>query len=206
MHYHGYDGGEDDATVGRDAKVEEDARIEQDGRVTRDASVINIEASISAASLADDCGSRAESPGLIGDCAPPPEDCVGDECNSYCGFCQQSNMQLSLNYKGHDGGAEVQIDKVELLDSTGKNVLDELNAYEPKIWNGDIYTAWDEFLPAPGSKVSYNLTAPDWKQIGSGEAWQTYSMVFYLRVTLTMEGETVAITSDEIMREPEIVT
>lgn len=202
MHYYyGTDGGEEDATVGRDAEVQEDAHI------TPDASVLQLEASISSASLASDCGS-AERPGLIGDCAPPPEDCEGEAC--YCGLpCQQSNMQLSLKIDGIRGGTTVEVVKVELFPTTDDlpGPLDTLSAYEPKVWDGETYSAWDEQL-APGTetKVSYNLTAPDWEQIGGGEPWQTYSMTFSLRVTLKINGEAVTLNSDEIMREPEIVT
>ena len=104
--------------------------------------------------------------------------------------------------------AEVNIAKVELLDGSGKTVLEELGSYEPKIWNSDAYESWNEKLISSGSasKVSYNLTEPDWEKVGAGEPWKTYSMTFHLRVTIKVAGQTVVLLSDEIMREPEIVT
>lgn len=208
VHYQGTDGGDDDATVGPDATA--DATIGEDGSIDRDGSISNLEASISAASLASDCG--AEAPGL-GDCAPPPEKCMQDEndpeCKNWCGLpCQQSNMQLLLRAESTSDAGKVSIQKVELLDNSGNKVLQELTSYEPKLWNGESYASWDENLEAAAtpSQVSYNLTAPDWATIGSGDAWKTYSMTFYLRVTVEVDGVSITLLSDEIMREPEIVT
>lgn len=159
---------------------------------------ISVAASISSASLAEDCGARAE-PG-----APGLTDCDGD-CPS---FCQQSQMQILFEASAGERNAIIEVVQVELLDGESGEELQTLEPRDPQVWDEtEAYGEWLGLIaPSETLRTSWSLSAPDWATIGGGEPWSTYGMRFRLRVTLRIDGRLRVIESAEISREPEVAT
>jgi hypothetical protein len=159
---------------------------------------LTVGASISSASLADDCASSGLADGA-GRCAPDAP------CPS---FCQQSQMQLLLE-AGDDGTEAVTIEvmEVRLIDAATGRVLQNLTPREPQKWVSDFYQPWDGLIaPSEELQASFKLSAPDWATIGGGEPWGTYGMRFKIQVRLRVDGVDRMIESAEISRDPEVAT
>lgn len=167
-------------------------------------SELEVDAEIAAISLAEDCGGVAR-PAEPGAGAPPAGDCAEDSCPS---FCQQSNLTLRMTVGEGEGPVDAVLLSVRLLDYDSDEHLADLTARQPRIWVGeDGYVSWDELLGAPSDeRTLYDLSTPDWNRIGDGDSWATFSMRFRVEVTLEIDGHTLTLLSDEITREPLIVT
>ena len=155
---------------------------------------LEVTASIISVTLGEDCGGA----GLrAGDCAPTPD-------GKGCGLvCQQSNVQLSFK-TGAGKSAKVQILAVTLHDATTGAKVDDLDPSKPQLWTGSVYAAWNETLtPSSDMKTSYDLSAPSWSTIGSGNS---YSSKYRLRVSLRIDGVLVTLESTILSREPQVAT
>lgn len=174
------------------------------GLSTSPAPGFTVEASVLSASLAEDCPS-ATAPRLSGACAQTRDAGAGD---SACGgYCQQSNLQLSLVASAGPGTAAVEVVSVRLLDATSGAALGTLASREPQQWSGSMYVAWDQVIEGGDNlRVSYKLSAPAWATLTSGTGFAAYSRRFVLEVSLRIGGGVRVIRSGEITREPQIVT
>jgi len=165
---------------------------------------MKVSASIAAASLGEECGSSAARG------APSQGDCAVGGCTSYC---QQSNVQIAFNAGAGQNAAAIRILKVELVDSVSGNVVDTLTASKPQVWNGSIYSAWDQNVTPGGDlKASYDLTAPKWSTIdsstsgSSAKGTSAWSKSYKLHVTLSIDGVEIILESTDLNRQPVAVT
>lgn len=167
-------------------------------------SPITVEASVSSANLADDCGTaRAEGPGLAA-CAPRDAGAADAVCPTQ-NLCRQSSMQLQLRALG-EGVAQVTVLRVRLLDASNGAYLEDLTARQPQVWvDPDGYRGWDGNLEAGQTlRTSHALSAPNWSAQASGGRW--VNRTYRIEVTLRVDGIERRVLSAELMREPEVVT
>lgn len=141
----------------------------------------DVEVTVSSVSLGDDC----PDPG-----APTPDEPVHGSCaeGSECNFgrhpsCEQTSLQLSFHANG--AATKIQIKKIELLDTSGKQ-LGTLQPRKPTKWSDSgAYVEWDQVVAAGATmKASYSLSAPDWDKLPGGrfDATTTYKV----RVVVTV--------------------
>lgn len=172
----------------------------ENGHVTSSAGM-NVDATISAATLGDECGGggQAESKFAPADCAPID----GGSCGGGS-FCQQSNVQIAFTSGDGSAPAKIQIVSVTLHDANDGSQIDELDASNPQKWNtSGGYQAWDQSIaPKTELKASYSLSAPAWSTMSD----QSFSRKFRLRVTVTIDGSTVVLQSTILSREPAVAT
>lgn len=158
---------------------------------------LDVAATISSATLADDCGD--ERLGLIaGDCA---------EGAAECGFCRQSAVYLQLEASEGDGSVPVEVLEIRLINLESGSLLETLAASDPEIYGDDVYTAWDATIDAGETlDVRYPTSAPDWATIGGGDAWSTHGMEFRIEMRVRIDGIERTLEFAPAMREAEIVT
>lgn len=148
---------------------------------------------VSAVSLADDCDGLPA--GLAADCDP------GGDCSLPC---QQTSMQMSFGSDGPTQAVAVKILEVRLFAKETGELVDKLSARAPSRWVDDdgSYQSWDEQLPPNAdTKAKYDLGAPDWAEID-----HTPNTLFYIEVDVEIDGTVTTVESDELSREPQIVT
>ena len=182
---------------------------EKQVEVTGPTSGLLVKASIVAATLADECaGSGAAK--ASGDCAGAPvasADGGTGIATGGCGFCQQSNVQISFSAGAGTGAARVEIVRVDLLDAAAGTVIDNLKPSKPQVWNGTGYATWDQTVKAASdTKTSYDLTAPAWSKINGSSTSRAYSTKYKLHVTLRIDGVEVILESNDLNREPQVAT
>jgi hypothetical protein len=152
-----------------------------------------VQASLSAATLADDCAAKSP-PSSAGSCA------VNVPCGSPC---QQSNVLVALDAEPGRGPVAVEIVAVRLLSSDGK-LLDHLDARDPTIWTGSSYGTWDGELAAASSiKAGWNISAPHWADFSDARA---PSITYRVEVDLSIDGVLRTLSLDGVTREPIIST
>jgi len=160
----------------------------------------NVSATISAATLGDDCGAASKPSGgfAAGDCNP--------EAKGGCGsICRASNVQIAFNASEGSGAAKIEILKVALVSAKDGSEVTELKPSAPQAWSTDGYKSWDQTItPKSELKASYTLSSPSWSTLDS--AYQNYSAKFRLHVTVSIDGTTVVLQSQELSREPQAVT
>jgi hypothetical protein len=168
-----------------------------EGEVTA-TSGTKITATISAATLGEDCGGGSGAFAPSGDCAAESKGGCG-------GGCQQSNVQIAFTAGSGASAARIEVIGVKLVSATDGSEVDSLTASTPQSWNGSGYAAWNETVPPSSSlKASYNLTAPQWSTIENGKT--SYSTSYRLHVTLRIDGTTITLTSKDLNREPMVAT
>ena len=164
---------------------------------------LSVEATISAATLGDECGGSTGAPAQ-GDVA---ERCASDESGfapGGCGGCQQSNVQIAFTSRDGSAPAKIEILGVTLNDATDGAEVDQLEASNPQKWstNGG-YSAWDQTIaPKTELKASYTLSSPAWSTMSD----TSYSRKFRLRVTVRIDGTQVVLQSAVLSREPAVAT
>ena len=122
-----------------------------------------------------------------------------------------ANVQIAFFASDATAPASVSIAKVLLVDSRTGATVDTLEASTPGVWNGRSYETWNEKVTPGGDlKASYQLTAPKWSAIdGNGtrtSGTSSYSIPYKLRISLLIDGSEVTIDSEELQREPQVVT
>lgn len=160
---------------------------------------IEVTATLSAVTLANDCKSAGERD------APGAGACLqGDPCP---GLCQQSNMQLVITASGK-GYADIQVLAVRIRDQGSNAMLDEVEAREPQRWSPPVYTTWDERIAAQTSvTASYKLSQPDWSKIETGGTrYASSGRTFRVEVVLLIDGVSRTLQLDGVSREPEVAT
>ncbi len=175
---------------------------EMEEEVVKDSPVL---ASISAATLGDECANSSMSAGAAkpsGDaerCAP------GANCESFS--CRASNVQIDFSLKAQ-AAVKVSIVKVVLVDEKSGASLDTLSVSQPTLWNGSNYVAWDEKVQrGPSNKVSYRMSSPKWSAIGSnGLRYDGTQQKYYINLTVKTDYSEFTIRSGTLSREPEIAT
>lgn len=151
-------------------------------------------ASLSAVTLANDCGGGARAAAdVAGACLE------GTPCPS---LCRQSSMQLSFGSQ-QQTPAKVEIRAVRLMDKTTGKLLQTLSSREPQMWTADQYVAWDQLIPAEGGlKATYKLSAPAYNWASDARfGYQTYRV----EVDVAIDGQ-VRTLQAEATREPEVAT
>lgn len=165
---------------------------------------IDVEASISSVTLAEDCGGSDDSreaepaPGRwAGDCAE------GESCG---GWCQQTGVQLAIDAGPGDTTVPFEVLSVELHSMDGA-MLEALSPRQARVFVEDGYTSWDEQV-APGAslRVTYDTSSPDWTAIGGGDSWATYGMSFRVVMRVRIDGVERTLEFEPASREAEIVT
>lgn len=155
-------------------------------------------ASLSAVTLANDCGTATEA-------AAPKADFAAGAClaGTPCpSLCRQSSMQLQFSAFGD---AKVEIHDVRMIDPSTGQVLQHLKSREPQQWSADKYTAWDEVVPAGVMvRASYKLSAPTYSY-GAADARFGYQSAYKIEVDLSIGGE-LRTLQGEATREPEVAT
>jgi hypothetical protein len=143
---------------------------------------------------------------------------LGDGCPAGgAGYCQRSNMQLAFKAGVGTKNAVIEVVKVALIDVSNSSVLETLAVTSPAVWNGRLYTAWNQQVPPNGDlKASYDLASPDWSKIdgnnntgtssGGTSSRTSYSKNFKLHVTLRIDGVDVILESANLNRQPQSVT
>lgn len=175
------------------------------GQVTSPTSGLQVSATISAATLGEECGSsgglRAPS---AGDCAPAAD---GGGCGGGGSFCQQSNVQIAFVSATGTQSASIEVVSVTLHDSATGDLVDTLTASKPQSWTGTGYAAWDQTIkPSTELKASYDLSAPKWSTIGNTRTASSYATKYKLNVTLRIDGVQVVLQSADLNREPQVAT
>jgi hypothetical protein len=177
--------------------------------VTSPANGVQVTATVSAATLGDECtgataGSMSDTAfaGVAADAGTK----FAADAGGCMSTCRGSNVQLVFNATGGSGTARVEIVEVTLHDGGSGAELDTLTAASPQAWNGTNYTAWDQTLKS-GTKVqaTYSLSSPAWSHIGSNGGG-TYSTEYRLYVTLRIDGVTATVQSQLLNREPAVAT
>lgn len=166
-------------------------------------SALDVEASIAAVTLGDDCGSSgepgdpAEGPGLIGG------DCDGPGC----GFgCTQTGMRLRLVAAESGDPVPFEVLRVRMYTMDGE-LVEELSSRNARRFTEEGYIAWDQMVfEGADLAVSYDLDAPDWSAIGSDEAHRTYGMSFRIEADVRIDGIERTLEFEPASREAEVVT
>jgi hypothetical protein len=156
---------------------------------------------MTAATLADDCGTgprtppppkpakpitatRSEQESSRKNDPPPPAE------SRQRGFargdvaCQQSSIQLSIVAPGDAKPGDLSVKSVELVD--GGAAASTMAARAPSVWSAanGAYEPWDQKI-APGQElsVSYALARPDWSKVKD-----RYNKAFVVRAVLSING------------------
>lgn len=163
---------------------------------------LSVDATISAATLGDECGGSAGAPAqgdVAGRCADESGFAPGG-----CGGCQASNVQIAFTSGDGSNPAKIEILGVTLNDASDGSEVDQLEASNPQRWNtSGGYTAWDQTIaPKTELKASYTLSSPAWSTMSD----TSYSRKFRLRVTVKVDGSTVVLQSAVLSREPAVAT
>lgn len=161
----------------------------------------SVEATLVSATLADDCGGGggglADAPGACAEDAPCPS------------FCRQTSVQLHFDATELDTDVPVEIVGVRLIDMATGNAVDTLEARNPQQWQNESYVPWDGQLAAGSElRASFALSAPDWGALGTGGSGRfgAYDARYVIELTVRIDGVDRKIRSEELAREPEIVT
>lgn len=122
----------------------------ENGTVTS-TSGMEVDATISAATLGDDCGGGAR--GGFADCSSES----GGSCG---GGCQASNLQIAFTSSSGSAAAKIEIVSVTLHDAKDDARVDDLEVSSAQKWTSTGYTAWDQTIaPATELKASYHLSS-----------------------------------------------
>jgi hypothetical protein len=166
---------------------------------------LTVDATISAATLGDECGdSSSKAAPAQGDVAGT---CAANESGfapSGCGGCQASNVQISFTSGDGSIPAKIEILGVTLHDANDGSEVDQLEASSPQKWDSSGgYSAWDQTIaPKTELKASYTLSSPAWSTMSD----TSYARKFRLRVTVKMDGAAVVLQSAILSREPAVAT
>ena len=172
--------------------------------VTTPSSNLEVKATLTAATLGEDCGEAKGSAGISADCAPSPD---GGSCGG-TSFCQQSNMQFTFAVSGSTGSAKVQIVSAKLFVKGEADPFDTLDSREPQVFTSNAYAAWDEVLvPGPEVKASYKLSAPDWNALSKRSSGTSlYSQEYELEVVISIDGVKRTMRISALYREAQVAT
>jgi hypothetical protein len=119
---------------------------------------------MTAATLADDCGSApATPPSPPVKAAKSKSDDAGPKAKRKC---EQTSIQLSITAPAGAKPAELTVKKVELFDEAGTS-LGVLEVRAPSLWSdANGYMPWDQKITPPAElSVSYALGRPDWSKV-----------------------------------------
>jgi hypothetical protein len=157
----------------------------------------HVVASLSAVTLANDCGSNKAAPAGVADVAGACAE--GYACPS---LCRQSSMQLSF-VSTSQVAAKIEIRAVRLLDKNTRALLQTLTSREPQQWSADKYLAWDETVPAGVTlQTAYKLSAPSYNYAADARlSYQPY----LVEVDVAIDGNVQTLQA-EATREPEVAT
>lgn len=163
---------------------------------------VTVDATISAATLGDECGaSAAPAQGdVAGRCAPSESGFAPGGC----GGCQQSNVQISFSASDGSAPAKIEILAVTLHDANDGAEVDQLEVSNPQKWSSSGgYSSWDQTIaPKTELKASYTLSSPAWSTMSD----TSFSRKFRLRVTVKVDGTQVVLQSAILSREPAVAT
>lgn len=127
------------------------------------ASTITVE--MTAATLADDCGSGPSTPPRASRSKADVSHGKSAAKEKAKRRCEQSSIQLAIAAPMDAAPAELAVRSVELLLESGASV-DTLEARAPSMWSEEGYTPWDQRIePGRDLSVSYAVTEPDWSTV-----------------------------------------
>jgi len=156
----------------------------------------NVDVSVSAITLGDQCGSSGAAL-VAGDCAPGFAES--------CGICRASSVQLDIASSDHRD-LRFTVVEVYLFDPSTGALVDTLEASAPTKWDGRAYKTWDQNVASRTNlKVKYTLTAPDWGRI-SPNGRLSSPQRFNTQVLVNINGELRTLKGPDAFREPEVVT
>lgn len=157
-----------------------------------------VHASISSATLADECTDADDEPTGLTDCA---------EGESDCGFCRQTSVHLDIAAEGDEGEVPFEVVEIRLVSLADGSVVDTLSPGAAEVFDEDLYTDWDETIGAGEAlDVRYPTEAPDWGTIGGGDSWRTHGMQFRIEMRVRIDGVERDLSLEPVSREAEIVT
>lgn len=155
-----------------------------------------VEASLSAVTLADDCPDAAQA--AQGDSASgaceSPDDCAP--------LCSQSNLQIELRAGDGTTALGFSIVEVRVIDESARKATVVTRA--PQRWDGATYVAWDERIaPAATLKVSYKiseLVSPN------DDGTRLRAVNYSVEVDVFIGGVKRTLSLDGVTREPAVAT
>jgi len=177
-----------------------------------------VSVSITAATMADDCGpdvdtapmpepkaptspAKSEAPAPVRDspaakAAPGPAG-EGAEIAAESrtpSRCQQSSMQLSIVAPAGLGNTEIRVKKIQIFDEDG-TLIGDLTPRSPSVWSKDEYKAWNQKIKGGQTlAVSYALSKPSW-----GGVLDRYSKSYTVKVVVSTGGSDLSLDHDVTM-------
>ncbi|MCC7537829.1 MAG: hypothetical protein IT379_16515 [Deltaproteobacteria bacterium] len=166
---------------------------------------VNVTASIASVTLGDNCAA--------GEAADAPSTLVAGRCaaGSDCGTgpaCRPTTLQLALTAGAGSAPASVEVASVELYDARSGSRILALTPAPGQVWTPQgTYGAWDGRVAASQSlQVSYRLRGLDWSRVTEQTGFGPHDGRFRVRVVVRVNGESRELASEELGREPMIVT
>ncbi len=168
---------------------------------------LEVAATLSSVSLAEDCQGSADLPGA----EAPGADAAPCEPNSFgCqNYCAQSTMQLDLVAGTGKGAVDFEVKRVRLLDSASGAEVASITSREPQQWTESSYVTWDERIaPHSSLKVSYKLSLPTWAagQSGGNDRGGFPQKTYRAEVEVLIDGVLRVLVLDGVSEEPPVAT
>lgn len=157
----------------------------------RPATPPRVTVTMTAATLADDCGGGAPVP------APPKKSDRQDSSARHGArarrACEQTSMQLAIVAPVGVAATSLRVKSVELFDENDVRV-GKLTPRAPTRWSATrgTYEAWNESIaPTESLSVSYALSQPDWAAVT--ERW---NKTFTVKAVITVGGSDQTVEHD----------
>jgi len=165
-----------------------------------------VKVTMTAATLADDCGGVAPPPAPAPTAPPAPgarSEQEGDQSASRSRraakrACEQSSMQLSVIAPAGAAASQLTVKKVELFDDKGA-LVGALTPRAPTVWTQDgTYTPWDQKVAAGQElSVSYALSQPPW-----GDVTERWNRTYVVKAVITVGGTDRSVQFDVHVAAP----
>lgn len=166
--------------------------------------MLDVDAEVASVTLGDDCAQNGER-----GAGPPADEDFAGACaeDAPCpGWCTQTGVRLSVRAAETGEDVPFEVLRVRMYTMDGQ-LVEELDGRNPRRFTEEGYVDWDEMVfPGADLSVSYDLNAPNWEEIGNGNAWETYGMSFRIEVDVRIDGVEQTLEFDPATREPEVVT
>lgn len=163
----------------------------------------SVTASIASVTLGDNCA--------VGQAPIAGDALVAGRCAGDCGggpTCRPTTLQIALTAGAGAAAGVVEIASVALYDARTNTRIATLTPTAGQVWDGSgAYGPWDGRVAASQSlQVSYRLHGIDWSSIQQQTGFGPHDGMFRVQVMIRVNGEQRELASEELGREPMIVT